>query len=603
MGEPAAQAAPAKAAGLSEAAWFARLLLVAGAGCGAFWAAQEAAAAAGLSRTAVFYALAVLVQAAPAVLLAGRARRAPPGAERRLYGLAALAKTSMALATVGYAASLLAARPGGREQALGGFLLGDIPSLLALPLLAAAALQLPRASSRLTGGLRDAVDGLLTAAGLLFAAWPAVLGPLYRESNTTGFRKEFALLSVAGDLVLLGTLAFVASRPARVRLAGAGVLGGGLAAAGAAGLVQWLHYVHPSLRWLDPLVDVLFVLSSVLMGAAALKGAGLPPGPLAAGWDLRRQKVANVLRALPLSTAAAAMLALLLVSPQRLDALLGWLLLAIAGLLLLGDQLALREVNALSADLARENAALQQAQVEIARLNGALAEQVRRLEESNRELESFSHSVSHDLRAPLRAVDGFARAMEEDHGASLDADARHALARIRAGSQRLGQIIDDLLALSRVSRGPVQRARLDLAALARQVAEGLVRAGPARAVEWVLPAELWVEADPGLVRILLENLLGNAWKYTSRKPAARIELGARDEEGLRIFFVRDDGAGFDMAFSSRLFKPFERLHPRSEFDGTGIGLATVHRIVRRHGGQVRAEAAPGAGATFLFTLG
>jgi PAS domain S-box-containing protein len=239
---------------------------------------------------------------------------------------------------------------------------------------------------------------------------------------------------------------------------------------------------------------------------------------------------------------------------------------------------------------------LRQAEDELRRTSEAL-------EVANRELESFSYSVSHDLRAPLRGIDGFSRALEEDYGKHLDADARRYIARVRSATGRMGQIIDDLLLLSRVARSELRRERVDLGALALEVYGSLRSADPARDVRLFVGEGLVAEADGRLLRLLLENLLGNAWKYTSKRERAHLEFAARAENGQTVYHVRDDGAGFDMAYADKLFGAFQRLHSASEFPGSGIGLATVARIVHRHGGQVWAEGEPGRGATFYFTLG
>jgi signal transduction histidine kinase len=246
--------------------------------------------------------------------------------------------------------------------------------------------------------------------------------------------------------------------------------------------------------------------------------------------------------------------------------------------------------------------------MENVQMYGELEQRVRdrtaELEAANRELESFSYAVSHDLRAPVRHVDGFVRALEEDAGAALDATARGHLARIQSATRRMSQLIEDLLALSRTIRQPVNRTSVDLAALARDVATALRGAEPGRAVEFVIPETLPASGDARLLRVALENLLGNAWKFTSRCPHPRIELGAATlPDGQTAYAVRDNGAGFDMAHAGRLFGAFQRLHGEDEFPGTGIGLATVQRIIARHGGRIWAEAAVGQGATFSFTLG
>ena len=224
------------------------------------------------------------------------------------------------------------------------------------------------------------------------------------------------------------------------------------------------------------------------------------------------------------------------------------------------------------------------------------------LASANRELESFSYSVSHDLRAPLRSISGFSQALVEDEGDRLDERGQDYLQRIQDAVRRMSQLIDDLLALARVSRGDLQRTSARLGVIARDCAEILQRTDPSRAVEWVIPAELRAEADPRLIKIALENLLGNAWKFTRKQDRPRIEVGVLDNGG-RTYFVRDNGAGFDMAHAEKLFTPFQRLHTTTEFEGTGVGLATVQRIIHRHGGRLWAEAAPGQGATFFFTLG
>jgi len=224
-----------------------------------------------------------------------------------------------------------------------------------------------------------------------------------------------------------------------------------------------------------------------------------------------------------------------------------------------------------------------------------------RLEASNRELESFSYSVSHDLRAPLRAIDGFSQALVEDYADRLDGEALDYLSRIRGGAQRLGTLIDDLLQLSRVNRGKLQLQEVDLAELARSVIEELQAGEPQRKMELVLGSEMAVEGDPRLLRALVSNLLGNAWKFTAGREKARIVFRRMEREP-HVFYIQDNGVGFDMRHADKLFGAFQRLHRTSEFPGTGIGLATVQRIVHRHGGRVWAEATPGEGATFYFSL-
>lgn len=225
------------------------------------------------------------------------------------------------------------------------------------------------------------------------------------------------------------------------------------------------------------------------------------------------------------------------------------------------------------------------------------------LESAIKELEAFSYSVSHDLRAPLRALDGFSRLLVEDYGDLLDDQGREYLARIRRNSQRMGELIDDLLALSRVSRAEVHRSLTNLSDVARDIARELDGEAQGRKVEWSIPEGLWVDADPGLARIVLENLLRNAWKFSKLQAQARIEVGQTTLAGQTAWFVRDNGAGFDMSYVGRLFSPFQRLHNSRDYDGSGIGLAIVQRAVRLHGGEVKADGVPGKGATFTFSLG
>jgi light-regulated signal transduction histidine kinase (bacteriophytochrome) len=226
-----------------------------------------------------------------------------------------------------------------------------------------------------------------------------------------------------------------------------------------------------------------------------------------------------------------------------------------------------------------------------------------RLKAVNREMEAFSYSVSHDLRAPLRHIDGFSQGLQEDCGDRLTPAGVEHLGRIRAAAKRMGELIDDLLQLSRVTQGELKHERVDLSQLARRVVEGLQRAQPERAVAVDITPGLAAEGDQRLLQIALENLLGNAWKYTQCCAAPAIGFGAADREGARSYYVRDNGAGFDMAYAGKLFAPFQRLHKSEEFPGTGIGLATVQRIIHRHGGRIWVDAAVGQGATFSFTLG
>ncbi len=236
-------------------------------------------------------------------------------------------------------------------------------------------------------------------------------------------------------------------------------------------------------------------------------------------------------------------------------------------------------------------------------LERRVEERTRALQSANQELEAFSYSVSHDLRTPLRAINGFSRLLEQDYAGQIDAHGRDMLNRVAAGAETMGHLIDDLLDLSRISRREIRIGPVDLSALAREVAGELQAAEPARSAEWVIAPRLTTQGDPGLLRVLLQNLLGNAWKYSSRREAARIEFGLDEKDGRAAYFVRDNGAGFDMAHAGKLFGAFQRLHASAEFPGSGIGLATVARIIRRHGGEIWAEGRVGEGATFYFTLG
>jgi signal transduction histidine kinase len=262
--------------------------------------------------------------------------------------------------------------------------------------------------------------------------------------------------------------------------------------------------------------------------------------------------------------------------------------------------------GAISQDLDRAREARQQAEAEISILNRELESRVRertaQLVLVNQELEAFSYSVSHDLRAPLRGIDGWTLAFLEDYGQGLDDQGRTYLDQVRTETQHMGQLIDDMLSLSRVGRVEMQRETVDLSALARAIAGRLRETGPERRVEFVIQVGLTVVGDPHLLENALFNLLDNAWKFTGKHPGGVIEFGRITQEGHPVFFVRDNGAGFDPAYADKLFGAFQRLHKASEFPGTGIGLATVQRILHRHGGRVWAEAAVDQGAAFYFTL-
>lgn len=260
-------------------------------------------------------------------------------------------------------------------------------------------------------------------------------------------------------------------------------------------------------------------------------------------------------------------------------------------------------------DLYHKQAQLKQQAAEIEAMNRELQHQLaqvnklnRELESVNQELESFSYSVSHDLRAPLRSIKGFSQAVLENYSDQLDNEGQDYLNRINASCKRMGELIDDLLQLSRVTRGKLQLEPVDLSGIALDITDQLCKSDPTRQVELIAPDELIVEGDARLLRVVLENLLSNAWKFTGKHASARIELGSFKRDGLTVYYVRDDGAGFDMDYAHQLFGAFHRLHADDEFEGNGIGLATVQRIINRHGGQIWAEGAVEQGATFYFTL-
>ena len=276
------------------------------------------------------------------------------------------------------------------------------------------------------------------------------------------------------------------------------------------------------------------------------------------------------------------------------------------GTLMLVSAEAAREFTEADLQLAEELGRRTSLAVAKARLYVELEESVRlrtsELQSVNRELETFSYSVSHDLRSPLRSMAGFSQALEEDYAPALDATGRDYLQRIRGGAQRMGRLIDDLLSLSRVARFEMTRITVDVTEMAQSVIRELSQSAPERTIDTVVASNLSAHADPGLLRIVLENLIGNAWKFTAGAVQPRIEIGCNSQAGESVFHVRDNGAGFDMAYADKLFGPFQRLHAMTEFAGTGIGLATVQRIIARHGGRIWADAAVGKGATFYFTL-
>lgn len=265
-----------------------------------------------------------------------------------------------------------------------------------------------------------------------------------------------------------------------------------------------------------------------------------------------------------------------------------------------------RELTDANRLLQNEVAERRQAEGEIRRLNADLerrvAERTAQLESSNRELESFCYSVSHDLLAPLRHISGYSRALMEEYGPALDRQGMHYLDRLDHAGTELGVLIDDLLQLSRVNQADIHHESVDLSILATTLADQFRELAPERAVTFTIAPAVRVVGDPSLLRLVLQNLLQNAWKYTAKAPEARIEFNTAERGGHPVYFVRDNGIGFDMAHADKLFGAFQRLVRADEFEGTGIGLATVQRIIHRHGGRVWAEGEPGKGATFFFTL-
>jgi light-regulated signal transduction histidine kinase (bacteriophytochrome) len=250
--------------------------------------------------------------------------------------------------------------------------------------------------------------------------------------------------------------------------------------------------------------------------------------------------------------------------------------------------------------------ALVESQREVQRMNADLEQRVtertRQLEAANRELESFAYAVSHDLRAPLRSMSGFSQILRDSAPAELDDKSKHYLQRIHEASQRMSSLIEDLLGLSRISRSELNPRPVNLSQIAHDSAAALRERHPDRPVQLEVTGDLAVQGDARLLRIAMDNLLSNAWKYTSRAAEPRIAVGVQTGEKGPVYFVRDNGVGFDMAYAHKLFVPFQRLHPEAEFAGSGIGLVTIQRILARHGGRIWAEATPNQGATFYFTL-
>jgi signal transduction histidine kinase len=254
-------------------------------------------------------------------------------------------------------------------------------------------------------------------------------------------------------------------------------------------------------------------------------------------------------------------------------------------------------------DAVERNRDLIKARDELTRANQELKEKTDALAVLNRELESFSYSVAHDLRAPLTRITGFSQVLITDHADELSGDALNCVRRVVASCENMEHLIEDLLMLSRISRAEMNRAPVNLSEMARTVADDLQRDAPQRRIEFVIAPGVSAQADARLMKIVLANLLGNAWKFTGKQPDAMIEFGLTAEDGRRVYYVRDNGAGFEMKDADRLFGAFQRLHSQDEFPGAGIGLATVQRIIHRHGGQIWAEGKTGEGARFSFTLG
>ena len=304
-------------------------------------------------------------------------------------------------------------------------------------------------------------------------------------------------------------------------------------------------------------------------------------------------------------------------SPISQAVLVVWLLtafqLALAVHLAQTAWLYAKQAKAANQDLEKQIAERKRAEEEVVQAKLKLEEANRTLEDrvqerttalqaSNHELESFSYSVSHDLRAPLRSINGFSQALLEDYNGKLDATGKNYLERVRAASQRMAQLIDDMLQLSRLTRGEMTYEPVDMSQLVQSIVSELKGRQPERRVDFVIKEELVAKGDARLLRVALENLLGNAFKFTGMHPSAVIEFGSVPHNGKPAYYVRDDGAGFDMVYADKLFGAFQRLHEATEFEGTGIGLATVQRIIHRHGGLIWAESAVEKGATFYFTL-
>ena len=262
----------------------------------------------------------------------------------------------------------------------------------------------------------------------------------------------------------------------------------------------------------------------------------------------------------------------------------------------------LEEIELLQALADTTAVALENVQV-YAELEQRVKDRTRLLEETNRELETFSFSVSHDLRAPLRGIRGYTAMLEEALGPDARSEMHDYCSRITAATERTNELIDDLLRLAQVARAELRQQAIDLSDLVTKILADLINAEPNRSVETIVPEGIWAKGDAGLIRAALENLLSNAWKYTGNTASAKIEFGVEKQaDGTHAFFVRDNGDGFDMKYAERLFAPFQRLHTAKEFAGNGVGLATVQRIIHKHGGRIWPHAEKGRGATFYFTL-
>lgn len=259
------------------------------------------------------------------------------------------------------------------------------------------------------------------------------------------------------------------------------------------------------------------------------------------------------------------------------------------------------QVERMEAEVLLRAQEVQEANKRLRELNEQLGAAKDRAEQTQRELETFSYSVAHDLRAPLRSINGFSQILLDDHAEQLDPQGKDYLSRVTSAARRMSELIDDLLTLSRTTRAELHRAPIDLGEIARSVLKSLMASGAGKNVTFTACA-LPANADAGLMRAALENLIGNACKFTARKSAAHVDVGTMEKDGEPAFFVRDDGIGFDSSHAKNLFAPFQRFHSGSDYEGNGIGLATVQRIVNRHGGRIWAESSPDQGATFFFTL-